>query len=371
MKYPRPEFHAPGIKTTTSHSMFGNAVITAPLFDYPISTRENFIRSAHRDHPMWVPYNASDIQSLHINQLADERPGGYQLGPDFKRYSKTDYDFFDPFGNQWTWVASAGGAMLTPGTKVCDDICDWEKQIKFPDFNDWNFKETAAKFMKEQYDPNKVMHINIHQGLTEMLVAFLGGYEEGMMALAVEPEACKDFFARYAKYMIDFFDMLDELYPIDFITYHDDWGTEKDTFFSEKMMEELVFDETKKIVDHIKGRGKIFELHSCGKIERFLPYMCDLNVDFIQIQRRANDIPKLKIEYGDRIGFNTFIEDTDAGIKYPEEELREKIRRTIDMYASKGGFYPNVFASTPEDVWIAATELYCYSREFYDKENNI
>jgi hypothetical protein len=368
MKYPRPKFGDPSIKLTNYSPIFGNITVQSPVFDTPISTRENFIRAAHRDKPMWVPFGPSEIQSLHINQLASPR-GEYQLGPDFKLYSPTDYTFLDPFGNSWTWVASAGGAMLTPGTKVVDDICDWEKQIKFPNFNDWDFKETAEKFMQESYDPNKVMHINIHQGLTEMLVAFLGGYEEGMTALAIEPEACQDFFNRYAQYMIDFFDMLNELYPIDFITYHDDWGTEKDTFFSERMMEELVFEPTKRIVDHIKGKGKVFELHSCGKIERFLPYMCDLGVDFLQIQRRANDMPKLKQVYGDRIGFNAFIEDMEADVKYSEEELRALMRKSIDIYAPGGGFYPVVFASTPEDLWTCATEIYCYSRELYDKEN--
>ena len=88
-----------------------------------------------------------------------------------------------------------------------------------------------------------------------------------------------------------------------------------------------------------------------------------------QIQRRANDMPKLKQVYGDRIGFNAFIEDMEADVKYSEEELRALMRKSIDIYAPGGGFYPVVFASTPEDLWTCATEIYCYSRELYDKEN--
>ncbi len=369
MKYNRPAYKDPAVKVDVSRSTFGNALIESPVFDYPISIKENFFRMAHHEKPMWVPYSASEMQTLHINDLADMKPDGRQLGPNFRFPAKENYTFIDHFGNSWTWVAQAGGAMLTPGTCLCDDICKWEEQIKFPDFSEWNFAERAEKFMKETYDPNKIMHINVHQGLTEMLVAYLGGYEQGMSSMLIEPEACSDFFNAYADYMISFFDMLNKLYPIDFITYHDDWGTERDTFFSERMMEELVFEPTKRIVDHIKGAGKVFELHSCGKIERFLPYMCDLNVDFLQIQRRANDMPKLKEKYGDRIGFNAAIEGLQTGQPIELDELRDKVRKTIDIYAPTGGFYPAVFERDPERMWVIASELYCYGREFYDNEN--
>jgi hypothetical protein len=36
---------------------------------------------------------------------------------------------------------------------------------------------------------------------------------------------------------------------------HDDWGHERDTFFSEKMMEELVYEPTKRIVQHVNPRA--------------------------------------------------------------------------------------------------------------------
>jgi len=371
MKYILPKYLEPGVKTTRNTTSFGAVELTAPVFVTPITARENFIRAANRDNPIWVPIMTSDIQTLLINELADERPG-MQLGPRFMEMPKDDYVFLDLFGNSWSWVASAGGAMLTPGTQLVKDIHNWEKIIKFPDFDsgDWNFRETAEKYMRNTYDPNKVMHINIHQGLTEMLVAFLGGYEEGMLALLLEPEACRDFFVRYARFMTDFFDYLDTLYPIDFITYHDDWGTERDTFFSPGVMEELVYEPTKTIVDHIKGCGKVFELHCCGRIERFVPYMCELGIDFLQIQRRANDMPKLKLLYGDRIGFNAPIEGMEMGIDYSDDDIAKMVRRTVDIYGAGGGLYPWILESDPRKVWNIASEIYCYSREFYENEKN-
>jgi len=368
MKYPRPPYLGPSSKTATnSTGFFGAVPATAPVFDTPITRRENFLRAARRDNPLWVPISYTDIQYRLPNELADEKPGR-QLGPRFQDPSPVNYSFLDSFGNSWSWEASAGGAMLTPGTKVVEDICDWEKLIKFPNFDDWNFKERAARFMKEEYDPEKAMHVNIYQGLTEMLVAFTGGYGEGMMALAEDPEACKDFFWRFAQYMTDYFDLLCELYPIDYITYHDDWGTERDTFFSEKMMEDLVYEPTKKIVDHVRSKGVIFELHSCGKIERFFPYIADLNVDLVWLQPRANYMPVLKEKYGDKLGFVFPMDSLEPGVLYSDDEIIKIVRESVDMYAKGGGYVPFLRNVDPKETWTTAAELYCYSREFYENQ---
>jgi len=354
----------------STNSPFGNIPLNLPKFDTPITPRENFHRAAKRDKPMWVPNPLTDTQSFQYNELAIHKPGKMQGGPDFRRAAQEDYTFIDPYGSSWTWVASAQGAMLTPGTKVLEDITDWEKVVKWPALDEWNFAEVAEKFMAEQYDPTKALHINIFQGCTEILVALLGGYGEGMLAMAEEPEAVAEFFDCFADKMIEFYELMKKLYPpLDYVTYHDDWGTERSPFFSPAMMENLVFKPTKKIVDRIKADGVFIEFHSCGNIEPFFPYVCDLGMDFLQIQRRAIDIPKMKEIYGDRIGFMVPIEDHIPGVAYTEEQMVEMARKCVDLYAKGGGYYPWIFESEPHALWAFSAELYCYSREFYDKES--
>jgi len=152
------------------------------------------------------------------------------------------------------------------------------------------------------------------------------------------------------------------------VTYHDDWGTERDTFFSEKMMEEIVYGPTKRIVDHIRSKGVLFEFHCCGNITRFIPYMIGLGMDFLQIQRRAVDIPAMKKEYGDRIGFNVWPEGLVFGTQYPRDEHLKMIRDTVELYGSHGGAYMNIMERDPGRVWDVVSELYAYSCEYYDKE---
>jgi hypothetical protein len=154
------------------------------------------------------------------------------------------------------------------------------------------------------------------------------------------------------------------------ITYHDDWGTERDTFFSEKMMEELVFHPTKRIFDHIKSKGVNILLHCCGNINRFVPYMIDMNADLLQLQRRAVNIPDLKRKYGNKIGLDYGFEGLETEGEISKERLVELIRTSVDLFAPTGGYLASVSLSDPELVWLALDELYAYSSEFYDKEQN-
>lgn len=365
MKYPRPKYLDPAVPTEKVTLMFSDAEVHVPRFDTPVTPLENFERAVTRKNPLWVPNTLTEFHNLMFQDLG---VGEKQIGVDFRKKATEDYQFTDWFGVPLTWVVSAGGATNTPNTRLLEDITQWEKELKFPVLSDWDWKTKADEFMKNEYQPGKVVHIDLHNGLIQRLIAVLGGYTEGMFALSLEPEAVRDFFDRLAEHMIELVDLLCSLYPVNLMTIHDDWGTEKDTFFSPKMMEELVFEPTKRIIDHIRSKGVHFMLHSCGNITRFIPYMIDMGAELLQIQRRAVDIPAMKEKYGDRIGFNTGLESVIPGVPMPKEELLQKVRETVDIYGRGGGFTANLFERDPELLWDSAVELYAYSREFYDRE---
>jgi hypothetical protein len=277
-------------------------------------------------------------------------------------------EYTDAWGVETVFVPEAGGPMHKPGSVFMDDVTQWEEKVKFPVYGE-NWEEAAKLFMETKYNPDRPLRTNIGQGLTERLVALMGGYTLFCEAIVVEPEATLAFFNRLSDYIVGMVERMLELIPYDMITYHDDWGTERETFYSNKMMEELIFAPTKRIVDVCKSKGAAFELHSCGNIERFVPYMIDLGIDFMQIQRRANDIPELKRKYGDKIGFASTIERT--GADYPRvgvEEYCALVRETVDLYAGGGGMYGSATGHTEEHAWAGTFELYYYSREFYENE---
>ena len=372
MKYPRLQYGDPNVPTIKSRSFFGGGELVLPKFDYPISQKENFRRSAQHQNPLWVPNSFLDMQSINPNDmiLPTKATEGQCVCMDFSHPHTADYTFTDWFLTDWTYVHSAGGPMLTPGFVLCDDITEWRKCVKFPNFDDWEWDSFHEDYMKNKYDPEKVLSIDIGLGCSERLVSILGGYTETMLAFATEPDACKDFFEAFIDHEIEQFDRMMSYYPIDLLTYHDDWSNEKDTFFSPAMLEYMLFGATKRFVDHVKSKGVVFQFHICGNMTRFAPYFVDLGVELLQIQRRAVDFIKLKQDYGTKLGFGSGIEGHSFGDPEPaKEDLVQKVRDTVDLFASTGGFYSFVGFGNPELTWIATDEFYAYSREFYDKEN--
>ena len=118
MRYERPKVGEGKKKTVTS--MFGGTM-DLPVFDYPISVKENFYRNARREDPLWIPVPAAEVQELHMFNLYDKCPPGCQLGPNL-RAEQDRYVYHDAWGNSWTFDRFAGGACMTIGTRICDDI---------------------------------------------------------------------------------------------------------------------------------------------------------------------------------------------------------------------------------------------------------
>jgi hypothetical protein len=356
-----------GARTERLRAAFVEAFVEVPVFEAPISRGENFLLSARREGPLWAPSSLGDFQTLMAQDVAPENSGGIVIHTDFRdpRNATEDYAFTDWFNTSWTWVASASGAMLTPGTMLLDDITRWDIDLKWPDLSAWDFRSRAEDFMKNDYNPDRVLHYDIGRGCTERLISLVGGYTEGMLALAMEPDAVRAFLDRYADFVIALYDTLRTLYPFQMVTYHDDWGTERDTFFSERMMEDIVFEPTKRIIDHVKASGAVFELHSCGNVTRFMPHMVALGADFLQLQRRAVDMPAMKAKYGDKVGFCATIEDFAPGTGISPARRRELIRRTLHLYGEHGGLYAMPFSPDPEELTALLTDVYELSREYY------
>jgi hypothetical protein len=357
MKYNRPKYLDPSVKIAEyMGSVFtGGGKRIAPVPERPISIRENFRRAYKRQGPMWFPNSMTDFTDEMISNLT---------GAGEADWSRKDrYDWKDWFDVEWTFVPEAGGPMLKPGTQFMDDVTKWRELVKFPRLEDYDIEGRCKKFL-ETYDPEKILHINIGLGCTERLVALMGGYTDAMIALAMEPEEVRAFLEAFVDFEIRAIGKLLEYLPIDMITYHDDWGTERDTFFSEAMMEDIVFPPTKRLFDFIHSKDICVEHHCCGNIKRFVPYMIKTGADFVQIQARANDMPAFKKKYGKDIGFNAFVTPKGPG----KEAMIEAIRETVDTFGAGGGAYTSITAPTDEEAWDGIMELYYYSREFYDKE---
>ena len=363
MKYPRMPYKGEGTQYETRKIPFSALDFDIPLFDLPITPAENYKLSWKRKTPVWAPVSLTDFDSLRII-------GRHSTYPAFNK-ERVEYD--DDWGVKWVYVPEVGGSMHKPGFQLLDDITKWEKELKFPDWKDNDWKEYAEEFYKNRKNSDKVLSLNIGCGCSQMLVSVMGGYSDAMIAMAEEPEAVREFCDAYIDNTIERYDIMKGFYPdVNVIGYNDDWGMERNAFYSIAYYEAMIYEPTKRFVSHVKDSGDIcFELHSCGKIEQFLPHMIDIGADILQIQRRANDMPALKEKYGDMIGFCCSLEGVELNTNSPKELWLENLRKTIDVYGRRGGLY--IMLGNPPDaetMWDLCYESYCYSREKYDQERS-
>ncbi|NLL38502.1 MAG: hypothetical protein GX254_02780 [Clostridiales bacterium] len=352
MKYKRLPYMAPGAK----YEYVGTTItpINVPVFEYPISPRENFQRVLNREKPMWVPTSLNDFNFTMAGVLTGL--------PDLRFDFTERCDWTDLFGCVWEWLPEAGGSMLKPNqSPVLDDITQWEKKIVWPDLSEDRIKECCEKYMSQSYyHADKMNYFDIGMGCTERLVAVMGGYEEALIALVEEPEACREFMAELSRFNCRMFDAINKYFPTDLVMYHDDWGTERDTFFGERMMEELVYGPNEIFFKHVKERGVAITFHTCGNIKRFVPYAISLGADFLQLQERANDLKAYKEQYGDKVGFDVYMLPTTS------EQIVEDMHRYVNNLAKDGGLFCTIFGGDEKILWDGMQEMYCYSREYYE-----
>lgn len=143
--------------------------------------------------------------------------------------------------------------------------------------------------------------------------------------------------------------------------YHDDWGTERDSFFGEKMMDEIVYEPNEIFFRHVKESGVAMVFHTCGCVMRFLPQMVALGPNFLQLQARCNDLQAIKEQYGDKLGLDVPM------FGMTSEDIIKYMRSSVDNFAKDGGMFSTVFGGDEKILWDGMQELYWYSREYHEK----
>jgi hypothetical protein len=181
-----------------------------------------------------------------------------------------------------------------------------------------------------------------------------------------QKDAVKDLFDKLSDLYIRIFEKYLKYFPqIDAFCIHDDWGSQKETFFSPATAEEMIVPYMRRVTDYLHSKGKSCELHSCGQLLRQVPNMIAAGWDswFPQLM---NDTHKIYELYGDKIIVGVTPELFDPAAT-PEDEQRALAREYADKFCrpDKPSFY-NIYAGS---LLTSAyrEELYKQSRINYAK----
>jgi uroporphyrinogen decarboxylase len=130
----------------------------------------------------------------------------------------------------------------------------------------------------------------------------------------------------------------------------EDLGGTHTTLISKETYISLIKPHHKNITDYCHSKGiKVF-MHSCGKIDAFMPEFIDAGVDVLQaLQANTGmDVVKLKEIYGESIVF--FGNIAEASLAGSKDDIRREIKYKVGNAKKGGGYIYHSDHSIPDEV---------------------
>jgi hypothetical protein len=324
------KFNAGELKVVAeSPDFFGGPAI--PIYSFPVTGKEA-VRALYERRAIWQVMLGIGVESKNFTPAInpDNVARAFVFDGTVVPGVSNLTGGKDLFGIEWEYIPTAGGSMVRPGEPFIEDANYIEKKVVWPDIDNWDW-EGASK-ANEQYLSGTTSYVAMFMnGYFERLISFMD-FEGAILAMVDEDQkdAVKRFFEKLSDLYIRMIDKFIAYFPqVDIYTIHDDWGSQKDTFFSPTVVSEMIVPSMRRVTDFIHSRGKFTDLHCCGSNIKQVPNMIAAGFDSWAPQT-MNDIEKIYTLYGDRIIIATMPEIYDVN-NSTEEEQRAYAR----AYASK------------------------------------
>jgi hypothetical protein len=322
-----------------------------PVFNTPISRKENFMLFLKGEKPLWMPH-ARECIIINPSCVPDQWARGMVTRPN-DPVSADQYGGKDMFGVEWEYLPSERGSMVRPGKYPVKDIEKWEDYVVFPDIDSWDWEKSAAETEGIRND-GRLVKVAFMTGLFERLISFVG-MTDAMIAMI--DEDAKPAIHRLFDKLCDLYDGIFERYAKyfkpDVIWFHDDWGSQRAPFFSLETVKEMILPYLKRCVDSAHKYGILFELHCCGKVEMLVPAMVEAGCDMWDGQE-MNDKIKILQQYGDKIICDSIPDPLppDASVEQKLENLKKYLKDYEGLRTYCGMYY-----GAPQDEYKLLYEL--------------
>ena len=271
------------------------------------------------------------------------------------------------FGIDWEYESAVGGSMVRPGNPLLGDANEWREKLVWPNLDEWDWEGSAKLNNESVLKTDKFVQSWLFSGWFERLISFMD-FEGAIMALYDEDQknAVTDLFTKLTDLYIDMFERFLKYFPrVDGFCVHDDWGSQKETFFSPGLVEEMIVPHMKRVTDFLRSKGKYTEFHSCGQIIKQIPNIIAAGWDMWTPQLMSI-APEAYERYGDKLLIGTYPELFDPSTT-SEERQREIAGAYAEKYCdpAKPSYYGVYGGKMLAPVF--REEIYIRSRERYSK----
>ena len=227
------------------------------------------------------------------------------------------------------------------GQVVHHPLEDWRKLDSYrpPNPRDPFYFERIEQTLTDADD--RYVAVTCHFNLIERLY-MLHGFEQTFADFYLEPAKIEKLLDMILAFKLELFDELHRRFGdrIHGLFCTDDWGTQSGTFISEKMLEGLFLRRYRTLIDAVHAHGWHFMLHSCGKINDFVPCFIESGVDVLNMEQpQTYGIEELGRQFAGKVCFLTTADIQTTMPSGDPERIRFEVRQLVENWSTpKGGF---------------------------------
>ncbi|OHB62487.1 MAG: hypothetical protein A2167_03400 [Planctomycetes bacterium RBG_13_46_10] len=177
---------------------------------------------------------------------------------------------------------------------------------------------------------------------------YMRGLERWYMDMIENPAFCEALLDRILNFWLDYYNgfMAEVGDIIDIVMIGDDLAGQNGPLFSPNFYRKIVKPRQKKLVRHIKSKTKAkIWYHTCGSCWEYIPDLIDNGIDIlnpVQIGLVNMEPKKLKEKFGKKLVFWGGAIDAQHVLPFAKpEEIREHVRRNLEIFKPGGGYVFN------------------------------
>lgn len=247
-----------------------------------MESREIVRKAIEFDNPSRLPFFIGGMWNEHFKRKNAEIPNDVFDCWEMDR-NKSGWFFDNPVVDDWGcgWGKTA---LDNIGQVVHHPMTDWKSFDSFvpPNPRDEFYFERIEEHIKDAGD--KYVILTNHFNLIERF-EMLRGFSNALLDFYTEPEKTSRLLDMILEFKLGIIEETakrfgDRIHGF-FMT--DDWGTQESTYISPELFREYFYDRYKILTDAMHSHNYHFILHSCGKINDFVPIFAELGIDMLNM----------------------------------------------------------------------------------------
>lgn len=270
---------------------------------------------------------------------------------------------FETFNDKDTYIANLnfpGSGSFEAKESIDDWGCVWRRSnlrnmgqvAKFP-LSNWNFldkykfpdpdKELLYDNFVEKLDKGEDKYVITQLcPFTFTRLHFLRGFENTMTDFYEEEEKIDYLIRKITDYEIRIIHNIAQLSKerIHGILFCDDWGTERSGFISPEMWDRFFKKEYKRVFDACKKSGWDIWLHTCGKMNDYIPSLLEIGLDVLNLQQPlVNGIRETGEKFAGKVCFSSLCDIQKTLLFGTADEIEEQAIELMKYWGTPdGGF---------------------------------